>query len=74
MTNITIPAGPIPTDGSDCVIVTATEDDILKGDEDFEIAITGTDFSGVTVGPSATVTVTDNDGRGYHKLCIAKHI
>ena len=66
MASITIPAGPIPTAGSDCVMVTANEDDILKGDDDFVITITGTDLPEVTVGflSSATVTVTDNDGRG----------
>ena len=63
-TNITIPPGPIPTDGSDCVSVTATDDTILETSEDFEISISGTCFPQVTVGNASTtnVTISDNDG------------
>ena len=66
--SITIPAGPLPTSGSDCVNVTATEDDILNGDEDFVITITGTDLPEVTVGfpPTHILTIIDNEGMRSH--------
>ena len=53
-----------------CVNVTATDDDILEGDEDFVITITGTDLPEVTLGfPRATtVIINDNDGIFVLKL------
>ena len=62
---VTIPAGTtLPTDGSHCVAVSGMEDNLLEGDEAFDVRITGTDQSSVvSVGASdtATVTITDND-------------
>ena len=64
MASIIIPAGSIPTGGSDCVNVTATDDGFLEGDEQFSITITGTNLTEVTVGAASTSTVniTDTDG------------
>ena len=64
MSNITIAPGSLPTDGSQCINVTATDDTILEGDEDFEILITDTDIPKVTVGIASTTTVTISDNNG----------
>ena len=63
MSSITIAPGSLPTDGSDCINVTATDDTILEGDEYFKILITDTCLPEVTVGiPSTYVTISDNNG------------
>ena len=64
MTSIIIPAGNIPTDGLDCVDVTATDDTFLEGDEQFDVTITGTNLTEVTVGANSTssVNIADLDG------------
>ena len=64
-TSVTIPAGVIPSSGNDCVSLSAIDDTILEGNEGLVVIITGADQGVVTVGPSATttVTITDNDGR-----------
>ena len=64
MSNITIAPGDLPTDGFDCINVTATNDTILEGDEDFEILITDTCLPEVTVGMPGTTTVTISDNNG----------
>ena len=64
MSNITIAPGSLPTDGSECINVTATDDTILEGDEDFEILITDTCLPEVTVGMPGTTTVTISDNNG----------
>ena len=61
-TNITIPAGPIPT--ANCVTVTIIDDDILERSEGFDVGISGTDLAQVSVGASDTTTVTINDNDG----------
>ena len=69
--SITFPPGRSTTPSENvCVNVTATDDDILEGDEDFVIAITGTDLPEVTLGNpnSATVLINDNDGIFVLKL------
>ena len=64
MTSIVIPPGPIPTDGSDCVNVTAILDSLSEDNEIFNITITGTNLTDVAIGASSTaaVTATNNDG------------
>ena len=65
-TTITIGAGSmIPTSG--CVSVSATDDTIVEGDEDFDIVVTMTDQTAVVVGASDTTTVTipANDGMSF---------
>ena len=64
-TSVTIPAGVIPTSGTDCVPLSAIDDTILEGNESLVVNITGADQGVVTVGPSANtnITITDNDGR-----------
>ena len=63
-TEITIPAGPIPSTGDDCVLVLIVDDDLVEGDHDFDIIITATNHDHVRIGPgsSTTVTIVDNDG------------
>ena len=71
MMNIIIPAGDIPSTGNDCVNVSALDDTILEGSEDFNIMISGTDLAEVTVymPNTTTVTIIDADGRS-HFACI----
>ena len=59
MSNITIAPGSLPTDGSDCINVTATNDTILEGDEDFLILINDTCLP-VGMPDTTTVTIIDN--------------
>ena len=62
-TNITFTAtSPIPS--LQCVSVLATDDTIIEGDEGFDLIVTMTDKTDVTVGGSDTtaVTIPDNDG------------
>ena len=69
-TSVTIPAGLIPTSGTDCVSLSAIDDTILEGNEDILVSITRTGQDAVTIGVSATttVTITDNDGRSINIL------
>ena len=46
------------TPSTGCVTVSATDDTIVEGDEDFDIVITMTDQAAVVVGASDTTTVT----------------
>ena len=66
MTEITIPSGSsIPTSpGTNCVTVSALQDELVEGDHDFEIEITSTDLDAVVPGTQSinTVTITDEDG------------
>ena len=64
MTEIVIPAGPIPSDGTNCVTVTAINDDLFEGNHDFDIRITSTDLSNVLVGTPDTITITITDESG----------
>ena len=61
---ITIPAGLIPSSGADCVNVSATNDDLVESDDEFDIVITSTSNSNVLPGAASvyTVTITDDDG------------
>ena len=63
-TRLTIPVGDIPSPGNVCVNVTALDDTILEGSEEFSISIAGTDIAEVTVGvpSSSMVTIIDADG------------
>ena len=73
MTEIVIPAGPIPSDGSDCVNVTAINDDLLEGNHNFDIRITSTDLSNVLVGTPDTITITITDESGMNTNSSSPH-
>ena len=66
-TIFTIPAGPISNTGQYCgIVISANEDTLVEGSEEFDIVITGTNQPNlVSIGASDTteVTITDNDGR-----------
>ena len=66
--SIICPPGPISMPSSVCVNVTATDDDILEGDENFVITMTGTDPTEVTLGFPRATTVTINDSDGIFVL------
>lgn len=61
-TNITIPAGALPSSGRDCVTVKTTNDVILEGKERFDIVISGTDVHQVAIGTldTTSITICDN--------------
>ena len=63
-TTITIPAGPIPNTGPDCVTITPVDDDILERSEGFDLVVSGTDLAQVTVGVSDTTTVNIEEDDG----------
>ena len=63
-TSITIPAGPIPNGGPDCVTVTTVDDDILERSEGFDLVVSGTDLAQVTIGVSDTTTVNIEEDDG----------
>ena len=71
MTTITIPAGPIPNVGPDCVSVMATDDNLAEGPETFDIVIIATNQPEVSVGTSDTTTVTINDDEGMY-ICFCR--
>ena len=63
-TTITIPAGPIPNTGPDCVTITPVDDDILERSEGFDLVVSGTDLAQVTIGVSDTTTVNIEEDDG----------
>ena len=63
-TSITIPAGPIPNGGSDCVTIIPVDDDILERSEGFDLVVSGTDLAQVTIGVSDTTTVNIEEDDG----------
>ena len=65
--DIIIPAGSVPSTGTDCVDVTAVEDDLVEGDHEFDIIIISASNDELTAVSSGspdinTVTITDDDG------------
>ena len=64
MTTITIPDGPIPNLGPDCVSVMAIDDTLAEASETFDIVIISTNQPEVSVGTPDTTLVTINDNEG----------
>ena len=63
MLEVVLPAGD--TSPTDCVTVSAIDDDLVEGNHTFDIVITSTDHPNITIDASrntATITITDDDG------------
>lgn len=61
-----IPAGVIPSVSTDCVTITAIDDELVEGDHEFNFNITSTNNTQVSYPePINTVTIGDNDGTFY---------
>ena len=64
-----IPAGAIPSVSTDCVTITAIDDELVEGDHEFNFNITSTNNTQVSYPePINTVTIGDNDGTFYTAL------
>ena len=61
---VIIPAGPIPS-GPACITISTTQDLEVEGDHGFTVTIQQPSHVNVVVGSpsSATVTISDNDGK-----------
>ena len=74
MATIPIPAGTIPNVGPDCAAVTAVDDSLVEGPEEFDIVITGATMVSIGSADTTTVTIIDNDDGEFCKMCVlSKH-